>query len=182
MILVGRKLPPGIKGAACFEDNNHRRLWLSRWWGGLDVFPTSGFWLWIGMNPSVASGTIDDQTCAKEVRITIREGGSGYLKCNVMDWIETNSRLMTGVSNPCSPTNRITIKNNASKANTIICAWGSLPPKLQHYANDVLSDLAKDHYPLFCLGTNVDGSPKHPLYLPNDSVVQHYRLQSRMCR
>lgn len=172
------KLSPGIRGDAHFTDEGRRRLWLSRWWGQ-EKQPPSGFWLWIGMNPSTAGADIDDPTVAKETLITKRGGGNCYIKCNVMDWIATDPKELTDTNkcyNPCSIFNVGTITEAAFKADYIICAWGCLHHKLRHHANDVLKSLLENRYRLWCLGTNKDGSPKHPLYLRNDTKLMRYYL------
>lgn len=58
---------------------------------------------------------------------------------------------------------------------TIVCAWG--PPKWpfvrdRDRARAVAGRLAARELPLFCLGTSKDGSPRHPLMLPGDAVLQ----------
>lgn len=171
--MSGRKLPAGIHGDAEFIDQGRRRIWLSRTW--LPNYPNlGGYWLWIGMNPSVANGTEDDPTVAKEVVITKRCGGNGYVKCNVLDWIETDSTKLSRIGHHlCSNSNLETIDRFAAKADCIVCAWGNLPKKLQFHADYLVSTLHK--YELWCLGTNNNGNPKHPLYMKNDSLIQKFR-------
>jgi len=56
---------------------------------------------------------------------------------------------------------------------TIVCAWG--PPKWQFVRDRikvVVNILRATGLPLYCLGTAKDGSPRHPLMLPNDSRLQ----------
>jgi hypothetical protein len=57
-------------------------------------------------------------------------------------------------------------------AGTIVCAWG--PPKwpfVRERARDVASLLTRSGHTLFCLGTAKDGSPRHPLMMPNNSIL-----------
>lgn len=169
-----RKLPPGVRGGAHFIDEGKRRLWLSRWWHRAEC-PLSGFWLWLGMNPSTAGANIDDPTVSKETLITIRNGGSAYVKCNVMDWIATDQRELPAISNPTSIFNMSCITDYAYRAERIVCAWGSLHHKLRHHAQEVLTCLLENRYELWCLGTTKDGSPKHPLYLRNDTKLIRYQ-------
>lgn len=121
------------------------------------------------MNPSIAGADRNDPTVTKETYITKRGGGRAYVKCNVMDWISTDQRVLRDIYNPCSIFNDNIIKEHAYRADKIVCAWGRLHPKLEHHADLVLDFLQHNHYKLWCLGTNKDGSPKHSLYLRNDT-------------
>lgn len=166
-------LPPGVRGDSEFVDNNTRRLWLARWWGTPQC-PTTGFWLWIGMNPSKAGSNVDDPTVAKETLITKRHGGSAYIKCNVMDWIETDSHTVSQISKPCSSLNHSVIMNRAFAADKIVCAWGLLHHTLKPFAIRIQDSLLRQRYELWCLGTTKDGSPKHPLYLKATTKIIRY--------
>lgn len=168
----GRVFPliQGMTGAAHFEDQDRRRIWLSRHWHKTK----HSYWLWIGMNPSKAGGNADDPTVHKELGITLRERGRGYVKCNVMDWIATKPRDLLDICMCSSPANIPCIIGYARGAERVICAWGNLPPKFQPHAQAVLEGLANMKIPLWCLGTNQNGSPKHPLYLANDTPLHRY--------
>lgn len=173
----GRSLPPGVRGAARFLGRD-RRLWLARWWGQKER-PSSGFWLWIGMNPSTAGANEVDPTVIKETLITKRQGGRSYIKCNVMDWIATHPRDLLVVDDPCSKVNFDIILDAAVRAERIICAWGLLHHRLRHHSQDVLEALRRNNMDLWCVGTTKDGSPRHPLYLRDDTKVIRYATTNR---
>lgn len=55
----------------------------------------------------------------------------------------------------------------------VVCGWGknALEADVRH----TLSILREPGRPLFCLGTNQDGSPRHPLYIPYSQKLVEYR-------
>lgn len=75
---------------------------------------------------------------------------------------------------PVGASNDEWVKEAKYRATQIVCAWGSLHPKLRRRTSNVLRALHGRE--LFCLGTNKDGSPKHPLYLPAVAKPIHWDI------
>lgn len=166
----------GVDGKAEFYgDRNQYRLWLSRNWS-MRRF-TDGrtpYALWIGMNPSVASGEIDDPTIRREMAFTKAMMIDTYVKVNVMDYRATApEQLLYPDTVPRSDKNLDCIVGMAERARVIIAAWGALPKPLRRYADDVLRALTGR--PLYCMGRTKDGSPRHPLYLPSVARPEVWR-------
>lgn len=166
-------LLPGVTGNAKFSRPDRKyRHWLTRKVGPQTEKWTRGI-LYIGMNPSTAEATIDDPTIRKEQHYMLREGFDFMVKCNVMDYRCTDSDqlLVRHKANVrlCSPKNLEWIRWWADRVDTIVFAWGKLPKQLEGHAQNV-KDMLRWHNPL-CLGKNADGSPKHPLYLPNSAPL-----------
>ncbi len=165
---------PGVTGNAAFSEDGRFRYWLSREWGfrqhsdGREPYA-----LFIGMNPSTAEADVDDPTVRKEMGFTRRFGLDRYVKANVMDYRATSPKalLLPGVQ-PCSDKNREVIRHLASRAATIIVCHGKLHKKLRRYGDAAMIELRGR--PLWCLGKNDDGSPKHPLYLAGDTPLVPY--------
>jgi hypothetical protein len=176
---VSVRLPLGVRGTAEFSPCGRYRHLLTRDWGvtatifGRDIMPRV---LWIGCNPSTASAEVDDPTMIRIRGFTDRLGYKSYAMCNVMDYRATNPKalLEPGVI-PFSRNNAGTILEVAGGATFIIAAWGSVHPKLRKYADYIYDDLRGQGYLLSCLGTNRDGSPKHPLYVKGDAPLVRYR-------
>lgn len=173
------KLQPGVRGDALFSTCGRYRHWLSRFWNDDDHQSRwsecfEPYALWIGINPSTAEADVDDPTIRKEMHFTRAMGLSGYVKCNVMDYRTTYpvELLRPGVQ-PCSNENHHTIKRLADNAAVIVAAWGVLDKPLRHLATSVTLMLSDKR--LMCMGLTKDGSPRHPLYLRNDSVPIGYR-------
>src|SRR6266478_5501471 len=76
-------MPAGIRGGAHISECQRYRLSLWREWGEDDGPPPA---LWIGMNPSTATGDLDDPTIRREFGFTRRIGLRRYVKTNVMDY------------------------------------------------------------------------------------------------
>lgn len=163
-------LLPGTVGDAVFSDDGVYRHWLMRDWAETHFSSWKNliFILWIGMNPSTAEGNVDDPTIRKEIKFSKRLGHTRYVKCNVMDYRSTNPKLLPRVD-AISSINRKTIRWFAKRANMIVCCWGKLPPLFQGTVDRIVYDLKA--YDLWCLGTNGNGSPKHPLYLPDNTSL-----------
>ena len=124
------------------------------------------------MNPSTATGELDDPTIIREVGFTRRFGLRRYVKTNVMDYRSTDPRALTrpGV-HPCSPNNLATIRRAAETAKIIILAQGKIPKPLTRYADEVVIALRRDGHDLWAVGLNNNGSPKHPLYVRADAPL-----------
>jgi hypothetical protein len=125
---------------------------------------------WLMLNPSTADGTKDDPTIRKVVGISIRAGYGPVVVVNLFALRETKPRLvkLAYVSRPLAetegPDNREHILAAARRASAIVCAWGSQSWAAEQ-ARRVLRWLDVEHPepPRYCLGTNQDGSPRHPL-------------------
>jgi hypothetical protein len=158
-----------ILGDAGFSICGKRRLWLSRRWGTC----TLGTTLFVGMNPSTAAAEIDDPTVHREIGFTRRWGHDVYLKANVMDWRATEPKHLLGDDmEPCGPDNLTTIRELASRADTIVMAFGALHPRIAVHGRNTVEALRKDGRVLMCLGLTKDGHPRHPLYLRKDSELR----------
>ena len=158
-------LPLGMEGDAWFSPCGRYRQLLTRRWGEGPAV------LWIGMNPSTADAAVDDPTVRKEIGFTRRWGFSAYAKVNVMDYRATDPKdLRKPDVLPRSLRNASGLVEGLRDAALVICCWGALHPKLRPHADFMLTNLRERRLPLFCLGTNGDGSPKHPLYLRSDSL------------
>lgn len=165
-------LMPGVRGDASFSaDGRYRRL-MRRWTG--DAFPDR-YILFIGMNPSTADAEVNDPTCAREWTFAKREGYSAMVKANVGDYRATDPKMLLapGVT-AASPDNIPTIRQAAAGADMVILCHGKLNKALAPAGKALVEALRADSVALWCLGTNADGSPKHPLYLRADTPLIPY--------
>lgn len=170
---VSLPLLEGWKGDAWFSPDNVYRHFLSRFSEEDDRFM-----LWIGMNPSTAAGDVDDPTIRRELGFTIREGYKVYIKCNVMDYRATSPKsLLAKEVTPSTPENITIIDKVSKRADKIVLCFGKLPKKLHEHGQrvvDLLGTNEEIRKKTFCLGKNLDGSPKHPLYLKADTKFIPY--------
>jgi hypothetical protein len=122
----------------------------------------------IGLNPSTATGTEDDNTIRSCIRVTRRLSFGWLLMTNLFALRETQPEIMKRHPAPVGPDNDKILVRYAAQAGFIICAWGKHGSH-QDRARDVQSLLGS--HPLHCLRKNKDGSPEHPLYLPKLSPI-----------
>lgn len=168
---ISLPLLAGMQGGAKFIGKRQQyRVLLWRAWGKR----RRKFILWIGMNPSTARADFDDPTVRREIRWSMTWGYDYYIKMNVLDYRLTKSGDLTKVRRPCSRRNINRIIRRAKRADCVILAYGNLPNAMQKYPRQLLRKLRQRRIKAYCLGINKNGSPKHPLYLPNSAHRQPY--------
>lgn len=162
---VKTALPAGLKGDAVFHGAREEyRTSLRRWIG--DAFPAR-YVLFIGMNPSTADAAANDPTITREWGFAVREGFSGFVKCNVADFCATDPRdLVSPIVMRGRPVRSLenlpTIRRLAAGAALVVVCHGKLNAALEAFGPETIAALRADGIPLWCFGRNVDGSPKHP--------------------
>lgn len=179
-----RPLQPGVRGHASFatwDGARVARVRLDRWWDPTLVVGEDGIpiddgryrpLVVIGVNPSDADGEHDDPTIAKCISYARREGANGLVMVNLHPGISTYPDELARVLLPYGTDERHWQSVEAALAENVVAVvagWGKPPRALASYRDrvarvkDIAADVGRD---LVCFGTNGDGSPKHPLYLP----------------
>jgi hypothetical protein len=158
---------------ATLSDCGRYRYVLTRKWGG----EGSNCLVWIMLNPSTADASTDDPTIRKCMHYARREGVGGILVVNVYAWRATDPRELGKVDDPEGPCNWNCLAAAAKLAkhhgSKVVAAWG---------ANDVGTNadaILSMFGDLWCLGTNQDGSPKHPCYLANNTPLIPWAVGGR---
>lgn len=166
------RVPEGIACHAEISECGRYRSYLAREWGDLVRYA-----LWIGMNPSTADAEFDDPTVRKEWQITRRLGYGAYYKANCMDYRATKPAdlLAPGVV-ACTPGNIPAVLRMAEGAALVVAAWGKPPKRMQVHVNMMAMALRAAGIDLWCMDTNTDGSPRHPLFLPLDTPLVRWKL------
>lgn len=127
------------------------------------------------MNPSTADETSNDPTIERQIRRAKALGYGGIGVLNVGGIRETDSRKAWQDEDPIGPLNLETIRDEIrnNPGGMFIAGWGR--PARNYGADDgVLAVFRDTKTPLFCLGINNDGSPKHPLYVGYDVQPVRY--------
>lgn len=128
--------------------------------------------MFIGLNPSTADETKDDNTIRKCVKFAKAWGYGALCMTNVFAYRATDPRKMKAYAEPVGPDNDKWLKECSSKAGLIVAAWGK---DGAHMKRDlVVERLISD---LQCLGHNGDGTPKHPLYLKDTTKPDTYWMK-----
>ena len=114
--------------------------------------------LYIMLNPSLADDKNDDPTIRRLINFTKKFNYGGFLVGNIFTTITPNPKELDK-SKGMSDKNFEELIKLINKVDQIVYAWGSSIEGPQLLKKLVLSPK--------CFGKNVNGTPKHPLYLPN---------------
>ena len=146
---------------AKFSIDKKHRYELSRHW---DLSKSDI--LFIMLNPSIANEDIDDPTIKRLISFTREFKYGGFFVANLFTYITPYSKTLD-TSIGLTKLNLKTIKNLVNKVDEVIYAWGnSIKEPLE------LKNLVKNPK---CFGKNLNGTPKHPLYLSSNSKLIKFR-------
>lgn len=145
---------------AHFSPDGKHRLGLWRRWKASRPMCT-----FIGLNPSTANGHTNDPTITRVVDFAYRWDYGGLFMCNLYSLIDPNpDGLLMDLPYVCGPGFDDWAKYMLNNTGLIVAAWGSW----EHLdgirqRREYFKSIAP--LPIYCLGLNKDGEPKHPLYL-----------------
>ena len=146
---------------AKFSIDKKHRYELSRHW---DLSKSDI--LFIMLNPSIANEDIDDPTIKRLISFTREFKHGGFFVANLFTYITPYSKTLD-TSIGLTKLNLKTIKNLVNKVDKVIYAWGNSIKEPQE-----LKNLVKNPK---CFGKNLNGTPKHPLYLSSNSKLIKFR-------
>lgn len=158
---------PGLHRSAIFSEDLVYRYTLARQWGeskSLNV---------IMLNPSVADQYRDDNTIRKVMGFADREGFQNLVITNIFGLRATGPHDLLTVPDPIGEKNDFYVEGVAAMSDQVWVAWGNW--RNQRSLNrafrvqELLHRAGKTK--VYCLGHNHEGSPKHPLYLPNSTAL-----------
>lgn len=166
-----------MAGQAVFSDCRRYRYRLER--KVRDSGPVIAFLL---HNPSTADEERDDAALRRGIGFVRRWGGSCLMYVNPWAWIATKPKDLWSITDPIGPANDWHIREVAAavveSGGFMVFAWGAIKPpasrRLEAEARLLaVADLVRaSGCHARTLGTNADGSPKHPLYVQSDSPLQ----------
>lgn len=116
--------------------------------------------MFVMLNPSTADAIEDDPTIRRCISFAKREGFTHMTVCNLFALRATDSKELLKAEDPIGPTNDEHLEREACYHDFRVAAWGAHKMAKQRAEEVILK-----YGPFHCLGTNKDGSPKHPLYL-----------------
>jgi hypothetical protein len=126
----------------------------------------------IGNNPSTAVADADDPTSRKLGGFARDWGYPAYDLFNIGAGRATDPKDWAAMPDPYGPDNDFYL-SLAAHYPLIVVAWGNLAPP--EAVRRTVSILTASGAELYCLGTNANGSPKHPLYVPYSAVLRPWR-------
>ena len=115
--------------------------------------------LFIGLNPSTADGSTDDNTSRVCINYAKRWGYGSLLLGNLFAYRSIDQSALHRVPDPVGPDNDAWLNRLQSRAQLVVCAWGNTGA-LNNRDHAVLSFLRNPH----CLTKLKSGCPGHPLY------------------
>jgi hypothetical protein len=120
------------------------------------------------MNPSTADPSSDDRTIAKCCRFAKAWGYGGIVVANTFAYRCTDQKRLTEIADPIGPDNDKHIIEMAKKAAIVVFAYGKPGRKSLRSRGPALAKLLieKAHVKPHILRLGKDGTPCHPLYLP----------------
>ena len=144
--------------------------------------------MFIGLNPSKANSVNNDRTLTRIINFSSRWNYKNIYVINLFGLISTSPSQLLKNKDPVGLNNDLIIlKALGFWSENINCdlwlGWGN---KGQLYKRDkivlkIIKDLSKldskeNIYTrrVFCLGYTKKGSPRHPLYMPNESFLKPF--------
>lgn len=131
------------------------------------------------LNPSTADAIEDDPTIRRCIRFAQREGCTGLRVLNLFALRSTNPARLLTHPDPVGPENDTYIQRfmlDMRERCIWVAGWGVMGHRrIKERASAVINMLGG--IGIWCLGTNADGSPKHPLYLSSDTELTPYTYQ-----
>ena len=182
------KPPEWVNGASAeISPCGRFRFSLTREWSDILTDRTQTVAVFIGLNPSTADGCMDDPTVRREVDFARSWGHTRYIKVNAIPYRATSPKDLSAVGEmdegeweAARAKNLLeamrALKNDAQ---CVVAAFGK-PPNMPRRCIDAITQMVDGiravaiakGLALQCLGTNGDGSPKHPLYLPKTAQLE----------
>lgn len=147
----------GVMKHAEISECGKYRWMLSREWN-LSL-PTV---CWVMLNPSTADASIDDPTIRKCIQFAKSWNCGSLIVVNLFAYRATIPTDMKKVFDPVGGKCDEHISNANSGSDFTVFAWGKYAGAKQR-SEMVTKAVGKGRF--FCLGKNINGSPKHPLYL-----------------
>ena len=123
--------------------------------------------MFIGLNPSTANEKNNDNTITKVIKIAKNNGFGGVYMMNCWAYVSTDPKQLVYNQNS-NNRNNDTLVDIASMCSEIVFAWGNF---------SIVKELSRDKelcemFPnAKALHINKNGSPKHPLYCKDDTIL-----------
>ena len=171
-----------MTGGAVISPCGLYRYHLWRQWGESDAWRL----LFIMLNPSTADALDPDNTIRVCIRLAKLLGYHGIDVGNLFALRNKSPAALLTAADPVGPDNDVWLRLLIARSPApVIVAWGTggkvarlVPPRVERlqelFAEQQTQQRRKAAglpvgWQVQCYGFNKDGSPKHPLYLPNDA-------------
>lgn len=134
--------------------------------------------MFIGVNPSTADATVNDQTVKKWVGFSSQWGAEKFSVANLFTWRATDVKQL----NKYHEINRefhsdFHMKMMLSESDVIVPCWGRRDKIADRHRSriDVVKKMILEvNKPVKCFGLTKNGDPKHPLMLPYSTELMDF--------
>ncbi|MBA3447638.1 MAG: DUF1643 domain-containing protein [Pseudaminobacter sp.] len=136
-------------------------------------------------NPSTADDAVDDSTSRRGIGYARAWGCRKLIFVNPWAFVATHKRDLWKSVDPVGPDNdghiRAVADEIADAGGLFIGAWGNVKPPRQHKSQalarlEFLAELVVNRgCKISALAINKNGSPGHPLYIPNDATLSMWK-------
>jgi hypothetical protein len=125
--------------------------------------------MFVMLNPSTADGTSDDPTIRRCVGFAKSWRYEAISVVNLFAYRATKTKDLFSAGDTLvhGPRNQEVIERAARGAGVIIAAWGA------HGGWGAQDEIVRGwlhRYPIYTLGLTKNGQPRHPLYVPGDTM------------
>lgn len=178
------QLPPGLERTAIYSPDKRHRYTLTRYWGRhhgefpgpLPLHVSDPLLNVIMLNPSTADEFTEDPTIRRVLSFAQREGFVNVVITNLFALRSPHPEDLVADPHPIGPENDRYLEYCAHMAHQLWVAWGE-GGAFRFRATNVERILRlASRAPIYCLGLNQSGEPRHPLYLKGDTPLQPYSL------
>lgn len=125
-------------------------------------------------NPSTADGLVDDPTIRRCISFAQDWAFGSLSVVNLFAYRSPSPHDLLTAADPIGPLNDAYLVEAAAQSACLIAAWGC-HGCYRERDREVMGLLSPYADRLFCLGTNQDGTPKHPLYIRKGTERQCFR-------
>lgn len=160
LAVMRRDQGPPMLRTAHFSDDKLHRLFLLRVWDA--SLPILGV---VMVNPSLAGAHSEDPTMQSVIRIAKFNGFGGVQVGNLCSYVQADPDVAASLDWPTHAENDAWLAGLVSSSARVACGWGApvrKHAKLRQAATRLLSLVPQ---PL-AFRVLADGTPGHPLYLP----------------
>lgn len=174
--LASVPLPDGVRAVAEWgtsilrQDGAPMDRYTLRWsWDGGS---RPGSLIMVGLNPSGAAEDVADRTLIRVMGYAKREGFGSLLMLNLFSARATEpEELLTYAGRPGYA--REVAHLIGQEEGILVAGWGSQGGKVGALVKARVAELLPlVRVPWWCLGRTADGSPRHPLYVRGDAVLE----------
>lgn len=151
---------------AVVDPTRHYRFVLWRFWN------ESPRILFIGLNPSTADEFSNDPTVHRLLAFANDWGYGGLYLCNAFSYRAKSPETLAEVE-AIHSANIPAITMAYQLTTMVVLIWGDGIEKIKD-GKSIAAHIHELVKPAWCLGVTSKGNPKHPLYLPSDTLLEEF--------